>query len=180
MGLEVWLGRGVRRAIPFILLVLVTPEVEAHCPLCTAGIAAAAGGAALLGVKTIVIGLFVGALAASTGFWIANMKKLSTLPKFAVAGLSYLVTVLPLTSAFPGSFPVYVSLAGDYGSLLNRTYLVNYFLSASLVGAVIVVVGPWLSGKLVEVRNGKKVPFQGVIITLSLLLVAALLLQNRV
>lgn len=180
MGFKAGFKTGTTRVIPFILLVLIIPEVEAHCPLCTAGIAAAAGGAALLGVKTIVIGLFVGALATSTGFWIANIKKLRTPHKFAVAGLSYLVTVLPLTSAFPGSFPVYISLAGDYGSLLNRTYLVNHFLSASLVGAVIVVFGPWLSGKLVELRNGKKVPFQGVIITLSFLLVAALLLQNRV
>ena len=179
MGLKARLGE-VRKAITFILLVLTIPVVEAHCPLCTAGIAAAAGGAALLGVKTIVIGLFVGALAASTGFWIANMKKLQTLPKFAVASLSYLITVLPLASVFPGSFPVYISLAGDYGSLLNRTYLVNHFLAASLVGAAIVVFGPWLSGKLVEMRNGKKVRFQGVIITLSFLLAAAILLQNRV
>jgi|Deesub1362B_J571_1020462.scaffolds.fasta_scaffold00359_27 hypothetical protein len=166
--------------IPLIPTIFLIPRVEAHCPLCTVGIAAAAGGAAILGVKAQVIGLFVGALASSMGFWIANMKRFGVLPKFALAATSFLITVLPLTYVLPRSFPIYIYFAGDYGSLLNRTYLVNYFLSGSLVGAAMVVIGPWVSEKVVEFRNGKKVRFQGVIVTMSFLLVAGLLLQNWV
>jgi len=159
---------------------LLITEAQAHCPLCTAGVAAAAGVAALLGVKTIVVGLFVGALAVSAGFWVANAKGLGNLPKFVLVAASYALTVLPLLAALPGVVPVYVSIVGDYGSPLNRVYLLNSLLSGSLIGAAIVALSPRLSGKLTELRGGRRVAFQGVIVTVSLLLIAALILQVRV
>lgn len=164
--------------LPFISVVFLISRVEAHCPLCTAGVAAAAGGAALMGVKTSIVGLFVGAFAASTGFWIANKNSYTSLrSKLLLATASFLVTVLPVMPAAPGVIPVYISIAGDYGSPLNRTYLVNSFLSGSLIGAAIVAIAPWLSGKLTELRGGSRIPFQGVAVTLSSLLVAAIFMQ---
>jgi len=163
-------------AIP--LLFSMVSKASAHCPLCTVGIAAVAGGATILGVKTQVIGLFAGALAISTALWIANAKNLRNHKKLALATLSYLATVLPLYQLMPGFWPVYVSIAGDYGSLLNRTYLVSTFISGSLIGAFTVAISPMLSKAISRLRNGRTMPFQGVILTLALLIVISIALQS--
>ena len=59
----------------FIFLGFFSEFVSAHCPLCTAGAAIAAGGAIYLGVSVIVVGLFIGAFAVSTGWWVAKIIK---------------------------------------------------------------------------------------------------------
>src|SRR3989338_6146090 len=90
----------------------------AHCPLCTMGIAAAAGGAAYLGVDKAAIALFVGAFAVSTGWWIARKIKRKVIP-FQMTGiilLSFLLTIIPLLPLLDRIYPIYISVAGDYGS----------------------------------------------------------------
>ena len=77
---------------------------------------------------------------------------------------------------FPGITPFYLSWGGEYGSLFNRTYLFNTFLIGSVLGGVIVSLTPFLSKKITEMR-GKIVPFQGVILTLALLLLVGTTLQ---
>lgn len=174
------------RRIPTLILssilasTLLISRVDAHCPLCTAGIAAAAAGATVLGVKTVTVGLFVGAFAVSTGMWFANSRKIKGVKKLLIAMMAFLVTVVPLKPAIPAAMSeyifVYVSIAGDYGSPLNRTYLLNPLLTGSLIGAAVVMTVPRLSRKLTELR-GKKAPFQGVVLTISLLTVAGAILQ---
>src|SRR3989338_4204168 len=85
----------------FLILILFSgiKTVEAHCPLCTMGAAAAAGGAAFLGVDKIVIGLFIGAFAVSTGWWFSNLIKKNHMLKTPVlVSSSFLLTVIPLLS----------------------------------------------------------------------------------
>jgi|Deesub1362A_J573_1020465.scaffolds.fasta_scaffold00145_14 hypothetical protein len=169
------------KLFPFILVALLISRVlisrvEAHCPLCTAGIAAAAGSALALGVRTVTIGLFVGAFAVSTGMWFANSKGVTGVKKFLIALIAFLVTVVPLMSVMPEYIPVYISLAGDYGSLLNRTYLLSSFLGGSLIGAILLAATPWFNKKLTELV-GKRIPFQGVVLTIISLTVVGVLLQ---
>ena len=159
---------------------LATYRAKAHCPLCTAGIAAVAGGAAFIGVKSVVIGLFVGAFAVSTGLWIGNSKGLGQITKLFLALASYLLTVIPLSSVIHGVLPVYISLTGDYGSMLNRTYLFNSFLVGSVAGGLVTTATPWISRKITELRNGRRVPFQGFAITISLLIAVGLVMQGIV
>ncbi len=153
--------------------------VQAHCPLCTAGAAIAAGGALWLGVKAQVIGLFVGAFAVSLGWWISNLLKKQYIPhqKAVLILVSFLTTVLPLLPIMTPLYPVYVSIAGDYGSLLNRTYATNLFLFGSIIGGLIVSSTPWLSSKLTHLRNGKQLPFQGIALTFLLLIVISAIIQ---
>ncbi len=152
---------------------------SAHCPLCTIGAAAAAGGAAYLGVNNIIIGLFIGAFAASMGFWVARMIKKKYIPfqTAAIVLASFLTTILPILPLMPGIKPLYISIAGDYGSLLNRTYVYNVFLVGSIVGSIIVLIVPLISGTLTRARNGKTIPFQGTTITLAVLLLLGVIFQ---
>jgi len=159
--------------------ILLFKQVYAHCPLCTAGAALAAGGAAYFGVSTIIIGLFLGAFAVSMGFWVSRLIKKKYIPfqRTLIILTSFATTIFPLMKVIEGFHPFFISLIGSYGSLLNRTYLVNDILIGSLLGSIIVIAAPFLSSTLTRFRNNKILPFQGVIITLSLLAVSSLIVE---
>ncbi len=167
--------------IPVLALLLFVSLAQAHCPLCTAGVAVAAGGALWLGMDLLVISLLVGALAVSTGWWLSKYikKQYVRQQRAAIVLLSFALTTLPLLSLpiFNGITPLYISWFGSYGSLFNRTYLLNTFLLGSIMGGTIVCLTPWLSKKISQLRNGKMIPFQGVGLTLLLLLLTSVLLQ---
>lgn len=162
--------------------VLALPVTLAHCPLCTMGAAAAAIGASYLGVKGAVIGVFIGAFAASMGWWFGDLierrwKRFIPGQKWLLVALSYLTTVIPLLPMLGTSQGFMLNIAGDYGTLLNRTYMYDPFLIGSFFGLVAVCIAPWLSTKLTAAREGKMLPFQGIAITFVLLLVAGVVFQ---
>lgn len=162
--------------LPFFFLM---ESVRAHCPLCTIGAATAAGGAAYMGVDKAIIGLFIGGFAVSTGWWMARLLKKKYIPfqKWTIILASFVLTVYPLLPIIGEIKPIFISLAGGYGTLLNRTYLVNISLVTSILGGLVVSVAPGLSKKLSGLRDGKVYPFQGVILTLTMLIVAAFAIQ---
>lgn len=164
--------------LSFFSLFLIK-EVQAHCPLCTIGAAAAAGGAAYLGVNNLVIGLFIGAFAVSMGWWFSNLIKKKFIPfqRAAIILLSFITTILPMLSIMEGIKPLYINMVGDYGSLLNRTYIFNLFLIGSILGGIIVTLTPWLSSKITSLRNGKMLPYQGTILTLAILIMLGTIIQ---
>ena len=161
------------------LLLVQAATVFAHCPLCTIGIAATAGGAAYLGVDKAVIALFVGAFAVSTGWWVGKKMKKQFVPhqNAVIISLSFLLTVIPLLPLLTTVYPLYISLAGDYGSWLNRTYVINLGLITSILGGIVVSITPQLSRKINLIRKGKTIPFQGILLTLGLLIVMSVAIQ---
>ncbi len=147
--------------------------VLAHCPLCTAGAGAAALGARWLGLGSGAIGIFIGAFGLALGLWIARLIRRDTPFFSALLGLgSFFLTVLPLLPLFPEAFPLFVSLGGAYGSLLHRTYAVPWFFVGSMAGALILAISPFVSRGINRLR-GTQIPYQGLVITFVLLLVAA-------
>lgn len=167
--------------LSFLFSIFSMQLVVAHCPLCTAGAAVVGGGALVLGVKTIVVGIFIGAVAVSTGYWLARLVKKQYVPlqKNGIILFSFLLTVIPLLSLpiFSEPYPVYISWFGDYGSLFNRTYVLSSMLLGSIFGGITVIISPWVSKQLANLRKGKKIPFQGTAVTLILLVIAGALLQ---
>src|SRR3989339_1091867 len=121
---------GLKKLIAFFPFLLLMQSAYAHCPLCTAGAAFAAGGAAWLGISKAIIGVFIGAFAVSTGWWVSNLLKKKYIPfqKPLIILLSFVTTIWPLMPLMESIYPVYISWIGDYGSLLNRTYLFSMFL----------------------------------------------------
>ena len=158
-----------------VLAIFLVKQVSADCPLCTVGAAAAGAGAIWLGVSKVVVALFVGAFAMSMGMWFSKIPKKKYIPlqKTAIIAIVFLTTVLPLIPLFKAIGPLYLSFIGEYG----KTYVVNYSLASSALGGILVLSSPKLSKTLTKLRKGKLIPFQGTILTLSLLIILGILVQ---
>ena len=166
-----------------LFFIFLARLVSAHCPLCTIGAAAVAGGAVWLGISKIVVALFIGAFSMSMGIWIGNriniwLKK-DYIPhqRQLLVLVIFLLTLIPIIPFFSITSGYYLSLFGEYGTLFNRTYTYNSSLISSIFGSIIVLSAPKLSSKLSKMRNGKIFPFQGTLITLITLLIIGTLLQ---
>lgn len=163
-----------------IAIIVSAKPALAHCPLCTIGAGLVAGGAAWLGVKYAVIGIFLGAFSFALGFWISTMIKKKYIPyqNWVLGLISFLTTILPLRPLLEDYGSLFISLSGDYGSLLNRTYLIDKFFVGSLAGAIILMISPYISKALTKSRKGKMLwSYQGMAITFALLIFAGLITQ---
>lgn len=165
----------MKKVLSLISAVFPINFVSAHCPLCTIGAGAVAGGAVWLGVSKVAVALFIGSFAMSIGIWFARLVKKEYIPyqKTAIISIVFLTTLLPLMPFFKAVGPLYLSFVGEYGT----TYAVNYSLATSLLGAFIVLVSPFTSKQISKLRKGKIVPFQGVTITLVSLLIIGGIIQ---
>ncbi|MCR4325900.1 MAG: hypothetical protein NUV59_03825 [Patescibacteria group bacterium] len=163
-------------ALPF--LALVPKTAFAHCPLCTVGAGALAVFAAYLGISSIIVGVLIGAFALALGAWLAPLIKRRYIPyqKEVLTLLIYLSTVVPVMPLIRDYGPFYISLGGEYGTPFNKTYVVDLFLFGAILGGLLVAVAPWLSRALTRAR-GEQLPFQGMAITLGLLLIASVIIQ---
>jgi hypothetical protein len=160
-------------------LLFASVSAQAHCPLCTAGAAVAAGLAALLGVKFGAIGVFLGGFATALGLWVSRFVQKQKIPwKNILLFLAvYLSTLLPLVPFTKDYSSWYVLWGGDYGSLFNRTYLINWFIVGAIFGSLGVYFAPRLSVALTQLRGGNTFKFQGVILTFLILSMTAFLMQ---
>ena len=160
------------------LLTLVPRVALAHCPLCTVGAGALAVFAAYLGVSSIIVGVLIGAFALALGAWLAPLLKREYIPyqKEALTLLIYLSTVVPVMPLVRDYGPFYISLGGEYGTLFNNTYVVDLFLFGAVVGGLLVAIAPWLSRLLTRVR-GEQLPYQGMGLTLGLLIITSVVIQ---
>ncbi|OGG62461.1 hypothetical protein A3C21_01545 [Candidatus Kaiserbacteria bacterium RIFCSPHIGHO2_02_FULL_59_21] len=160
-------------------LVALAPKTAlAHCPLCTVGAGALALFAAYLGVSTVVVGVLVGAFALALALWLAPMVKKEYVPyqKPLIATLVFLSTVLPVMPLIREYGPLYVSLGGEYGTIFHNTYTVNLFVLGAALGAALVALAPVFSRALTRVRGGQ-MPYQGMALTLGLLIAASVIIQ---
>lgn len=151
----------------------------AHCPLCTAGAAVALVGAGYLGVNKAVLALFLGAFAVSTGLWFANILKKQILPfqKQIIVLASFLLTIFPLMPMFNYVYPMYINLYGDIGTILNTTYIINMYYVFTIIGGIIVIYSPKLSDHITKLREGKRVPYQGILMSFFNLIILGVLVQ---
>lgn len=150
----------------------------AHCPLCTAGAGIVALSAYWLGVNGLTIGVLLGAFAMALGLWIARLvkKKYIRQQDTAIGIFSWLTTLLPLKMLLSDYTSIYINWGGSYGSLFNRTYPINLFLVGGVIGGIIIYVAPSASRMATE-RRGKTIPYQGMIITFTLLILVSLITQ---
>lgn len=157
---------------------LLPAQALAHCPLCTAGAGALAVLAAYLGVSTFTVGVLIGAFALALSLWIAGMpkKEYFRYQRPILAIVIFLGTVLPIMPLVQDYAPLYVSLWGKYGNLLNRTYAVNLYLAGVPLGMLVLWLSPSISRMLTRVR-GRQLPYQGLGITFLLLIVIGVIVQ---
>ena len=166
----------------FFSFIFLAETVKAHCPLCTMGAAAAAGGALWLGVNEIIVALFLGGFAMSMGIWSSKIikKKYFSYQNILIITIVFASTflpILPLITSEHNVYPIYISIFGNYGSLFNRTYMIYKTLFSGLFGAFLILSSPPLSRQITKLRKGKIIPFQGVALTLLLLIITGGIIQ---
>ncbi|PIR38013.1 MAG: hypothetical protein COV34_02910 [Candidatus Zambryskibacteria bacterium CG10_big_fil_rev_8_21_14_0_10_42_12] len=153
----------------------VVPNVaSAHCPLCTAGAGALAVLAASLGVSSVIVGILIGAFALALGLWISRTIQTQYVP-YQISILTtviFLGTVVPIMPLIQHYAPLYIPFIGEYGT----TYTINLYLLGVLIGAIIMLISPYLSRFITKTR-GKQIPYQGISLTLSLLILVSILIQ---
>ena len=164
--------------IIFFILFFMPITALAHCPLCTAGAGVLAGVASYLGISTIVVGVLVGAFSLALGLWLAGLVRRRFIPyQYPVlVGVVFLLTVLPIAPLIREYRPLYLSMVGEYGTLMHNTYAVNLFLLGSAVGALLLWSAPYMS-KALSQMIGRKLPYQGLGITFGVLIGVSLLFQ---
>jgi len=159
-------------------LSLVPTVAFAHCPLCTAGAGALAVLAAYLGISSIIVGILIGAFALALGMWLAPKVKKKYLPfqNELLVLVIFLGTVVPIAPLVREYGPLYLALLGEYGTLFHNTYVINLFIFGVVIGSIIVLIAPHLSSVLSRMR-GSQMPYQGMTITLGLLVAVSVLVQ---
>jgi hypothetical protein len=169
----------IKLALLTSLFALVPGTAWAHCPLCTAGAGVLAVAAGSLGISTAVVGVFVGAFALALGMWMALLitRKYIVGQNALVTIATFLLTVVPVMPLIQEYRPLYVSLAGEYGTILHSTYAINMYVAGALVGAVVLAGVPQLSKTVTHMRGHRQIPYQGVSISLLLLLITGLTVQ---
>ena len=162
----------------FIASLTLSRYADAHCPLCTVTAGVAAAGGVYLGVSRIVIGLLIGAFAMSMGMWFAKIVKKRYIPfqKTLIITIVFLATIIPLLPIFSSVAGFGVNLTGGYGTLLNKTYVIDLSLLSSFLGGLIVFIPPLLNRKIKE-KTTIRIPFQGIILTFLILIAASLIIQ---
>lgn len=168
----------MKKYLPLSLLVLFPKIVGAHCPLCTVGAGALAVLAASLGVSTPTVGVFIGAFALALALWFTKIIRKKYFPHqdFVLTAVIFLSTVIPLMPLIQEYRPLYISLVGEYGSLLHNTYTINLYLVGVIAGAILLYISPLISKKITETR-GRTLPYQGFSITFTLLIVVGIIFQ---
>ena len=151
----------------FLFFILGISCVSAHCPLCAGAVGAAAVGASYLGIDNSIVGLFVGAFSISTGLWFAKKmkRKYFKFQSFSIVLSSFLFTVIP-------SAKIVNDL--DYISLFNNIYFLDKILIGSIIGGLITLLALYLHEKIKQVNGKVLVPYQGVFLTLILLIISSI------
>lgn len=150
---------------------------HAHCPLCTAGAGILAVIAVSLGVPGIIIASLIGGFALALGLWMKNVIKKKYFPHqdLVVTWLIYLSTVLPLWPILKDFKALYIPFLGI--DKYAETIPVDLFLVGVIVGAIVLIVSPYLSRQITKLAKKQIIPFQGIIISITLLVVVPLLID---
>ncbi len=164
-------SRTLRAGLAGAALMLAPGLASAHCPLCTLGAGGAALLAAYLGISAAPVGVFVGAFGLAAGLWSAKLLRRRYVRGQAdiLGVLSFASVVIPVMPMMKQYYSLYVPWVGAYG----RTFAIDKFLVGAIVGAVLLYAAPALSRKLTRLRGDRMVPYQGMLISLALLVVAS-------
>ena len=168
---------------PFFLLFALLLNLNiasAHCPLCTGAVAMTAMGANYYGFDLIIIGLFTGAFAISTGLWLG--KKIKTeyfkFQIWTIVLLSFLLTVVPLRMLSGENIYIPLRLFGEVGSMFNKVYWMDRLLFGSILGGILSVFAFGTHVTVKKINNGNVLfPFQGIALTIGILAIASVIVQ---
>ena len=158
-------------------LAILPQSVSAHCPLCTAGAGVLAVVAASLGVPALIISTLLGGFALAMGLWIAKLPKKDYISYqyYIIAGVIYLSTVLPLWPILKEYKILYAPYFG-FDKYADKVP-VDIYVVGVVLGAIALISAPYISSKISAIAKTQLIPFQGMLITMTLLVVVPLVLN---
>jgi len=162
----------------FVVGSVLFPSITyAHCPLCTAGAGILAIIAASLGVPALIISTLLGGFALAMGLWLAKLieKKYFNYQDYFVAGVIYLSTVLPLWPVLKEYKILYAPFLG-FDKYADKVP-VDVYITGVVLGALILAISPYISKKLSTLASKQLIPFQGILITMVLLVIVPLIIN---
>lgn len=168
----------IKKILLAVPIALIFPVIaRAHCPLCTAGAGFLAILAASLGVPSLVISTLLGGFALAFGLWLKKIikKKYFRWQDLVVTWLVFFSTVLPLWPILKDYKALYLPFLGI--DKYATTIPVDLYLVGVVLGAVILSISPYLSRGASRLFGRQIVPFQGIIITMLLLVAIPLLVD---
>lgn len=125
----------------------------------------------MFGVGAGPIGVFVGAFAVATSLMFVRFLPERLRNRWVIGSAGLALTVIPLLALVPDAYALYLPF-GRYGT----TVAINEFLVGSLLGATLLAIAPLVSARLADLRK-KRFPYQGVVLTISMLIMAATIMQ---
>lgn len=135
--------------------------------------------AASLGVSSVIVGIMVGAFALALGTWLGKMPKKDYVPGqyYLLSAVIFFSTVIPIMPLIRDFDPLYINWWGSYGTFFHNTYTMDLYLVGVAIGTFIILIAPSVSKNLTKLRKGKFLPYQGISLTLLLLVLASIIVE---
>lgn len=169
-------------AIGIFSILLITPFVSAHCPLCTAGAVVGVGVTRSLGIDDSIVGLFIGAVIISTALWFNKwlLKKKIRIPfqETIMVIISFLLFAIPFYKiGIITNFEMVKSMPEQHAMTgLGIFGLGQFGIDKLLFGIIVGSIVLWLVFSLsdyIKKKKGKTLyKYQGIsfmLITLAIL-----------
>ena len=124
-------------------LFLIYPFVVfAHCPLCVGGVLVLTFLGYEIGVKRIVLGFLIGALAVAFGEWLNRLikRKFFKRQEFLIIALTFILTYLPVKNYIFNYYSLYLPNLG-----INTPILIDKSLLSGIFGGFLVYLAPFIS-----------------------------------
>lgn len=172
------MGKMSKKTIYLVILAVLVPlsllsTVQTSygmCPLCTAGAAVGLSLARYYGLSDMIVGLWLGAMAVSTGVWIARLARRKLGKRIPaqtpiIFSLAFASTVIPFY------------LAGFFNGMPGMSdviFGINKLLFGLVLGGVITYIGAPVSS-WIKKTVGRSFPYQTILVTLGLLVLFSFL-----
>ncbi|MDO8460281.1 MAG: hypothetical protein Q7S74_04185 [Nanoarchaeota archaeon] len=157
--------------IPLLSLIVIIPNVMAHCPLCTAATIMGVGVTRSLGWDDSIVGVFVGAMIVSSALWVNNIFKKRNIggnPFLRIGSITVATFVLTILSFY------YAGIFGPANTY--RIFGMEKIIFGSISGAI-VSFAIFFASNEIKRRNEGKVLFnyQTMTLTFGVLILNALI-----
>jgi hypothetical protein len=126
-----------------------------------------------IGVKKIVLGFLIGALAVAFAEWMDRLikRKIFKGQDFLIIALTFILAYLPVKNYIFNYYSLYLPNLG-----INTPILIDESLLLGIFGGLLVYIAPFIS-RWISQKRGKTILFQRIIVTLILLIIFGLILQ---
>ncbi len=145
----------------------MTQTTMAVCPVCTVAVGVGLGISRWLGISDVIVATWIGALLASTSFWIFNF---ATKKEIKIKGLIGIIFVIFYAMAIATLWGL--DIIGIPG---NNIFGIDSFIFGIIVGTI-VFIGAKLFYEASKAKRGKALfPFQKVIMPVTILAAISLI-----